>query len=225
MLSESPDRIVLLNEYLGGNEEARAILADLLDEEREPGLASWARAPVKTVYKRLDFVLATLPYMLTLRLSSEYYLRALEQIEAKVSLSDGLDEVVQWTELVQCVDSEGAAELMNSACGILSRVCPDWSLVPDINRSAQQLHAAARCAESAANCALAGDGNSFRRLATESKNAARKVAKAARDVTRPRYGFNHMRVNQESSGQHAGWQLKHCHESLSRTLRPADESG
>lgn len=210
MLEESSDRITLLYEYLCGNEEARMILADLFEEERDPGLASWARSPSKTVYKRLDFVLAALPYLLTLRFSSEYFRIALQVLAPDHMLVSALSQVVEWTD-------DPRDELMDSACRVLSSIGPAQQVVYNLDLTTQQMHAAARCAEGALAAAQGTDGNAFRRLLTESKNASRRVAKASRDV-RPTFGFAYRGVQVESAGKQAAWQLVYCREQLELIL-------
>ena len=58
---DSHDRYVLAIAMLEGDRDARKVLADLLEEEGERGLAQWARQGSHTKLRRLDFALMLLP--------------------------------------------------------------------------------------------------------------------------------------------------------------------
>ena len=75
------DRYVLGLAVLEGDRDARRILADLLEEQGDRGLAQWARGcPAKSA-RRLDFIIMLLPCPAAIRLGCDF----LSQWECKVA--------------------------------------------------------------------------------------------------------------------------------------------
>jgi hypothetical protein len=58
---DSHDRYVLAIAMLDGDRDARKILADLLEEQGERGLAQWARQGSNKRWQRIDFAIMLLP--------------------------------------------------------------------------------------------------------------------------------------------------------------------
>lgn len=79
----SPDRYALALAMLDGDREARKILADLLEEQGERGLAQWAREGRRDKRRTLEFAVVLLPCRLAIGLVSDFILHAFaEQHEA-----------------------------------------------------------------------------------------------------------------------------------------------
>jgi hypothetical protein len=66
------DRCSLALAVLEGEKDANKILADLLEDSGQRGLAQWARARKGKLRKRLDFVLAILPYEVVAQLACDF---------------------------------------------------------------------------------------------------------------------------------------------------------
>jgi hypothetical protein len=69
---ELTDRCSLALAVLEGEKDANKILADLLEDSGQRGLAQWARARKGKLRKRLDFVLAVLPYEVVVQLACDF---------------------------------------------------------------------------------------------------------------------------------------------------------
>lgn len=69
---DSLDYYVLALAVLEGDRDARAVLADLLEERNERGLAIWARRCKATQVRRLDFAIMLLPCEETIKLGGEF---------------------------------------------------------------------------------------------------------------------------------------------------------
>ena len=78
----SHERLIFALSVLDGEEGAHRILADLLEEEGDRGLAEWARAKKGKRHRRIDFVLALLPHQISLRLASDFLVRSLTLLDA-----------------------------------------------------------------------------------------------------------------------------------------------
>jgi len=66
------DRYALAIALLDGDREARKILADLLEEQGDRGLAQWARGGGNAKHRRLEFALMLLPCRDAIRLAMEF---------------------------------------------------------------------------------------------------------------------------------------------------------
>jgi hypothetical protein len=106
----SPDRYALALAMLEGDRDARKILADLLEEQGDRGLAQWARAAKRRQCDRLDFTLAVLSWPLTLRLGLDFFMHCRHELPP---IGDSREEVRQIPVLQQwcvCAVSRAAAE-------------------------------------------------------------------------------------------------------------------
>ena len=65
-------RYQFLQSVLLGGTDDRLVLADLLEEQGDAELASWCREQKEGIDERVEFVLALLPYQITLRLGCEF---------------------------------------------------------------------------------------------------------------------------------------------------------
>lgn len=189
------ERLFFAQAVLRHEPDTHKVLSDLLEEEGERALADWARARKGNKYKRLDFVMALLPYMVSLQLGTEYLSHALKQVNRQTRTSWGFRTATSWTApgalspLIEAVETicqwaQGAidADSMNEACMVCSRVGP-WSYgIQDIDQVMQALHAAARCAEIAEACRERMDGTGMRTHGTQAGVGARRVTKASRNI-------------------------------------------
>lgn len=66
------ERCLLALSILDGEVEARQILADLLEEEGDDGLAQWARGRKGHLKKQFDIALGVLPARITVRMACEF---------------------------------------------------------------------------------------------------------------------------------------------------------
>ena len=194
----SPDeRLYFARAVLRHEPDTHKVLGDLLEEEGDRAMANWARARKGSKYKRLDFVMALLPYLVTLRLGTEYLSHALTQAnkrsrtswyyraatpqssQARGALSPlitAVDTISQWTQ------GKVDADAMNDACMVCSRIGP-WSYgIQDLDQVMQSLHAAARCAEIAEACRERMDGQGMRNHANQASIGARRVTKGSRNI-------------------------------------------
>lgn len=72
-------RLSLATGILDGEKDAHRILADMLDESGERGLADWCRAKKSGMRKRLEIVLGVVPHRIAVRLAAEFLRHAIRQ--------------------------------------------------------------------------------------------------------------------------------------------------
>jgi hypothetical protein len=92
------DRCSLALAVLEGEKDANKILADLLEDSGQRGLAQWARARKGKLRKRLDFVLAILPYEAVVQLACDF----VDHLGATRLTSTGRQLVSATRELLNC---------------------------------------------------------------------------------------------------------------------------
>jgi len=109
----SPDRYALALAMLEGDREARKILADLLEEQGERGLAQWARAGKSRPCDRVDFVLGLLPWPRTLRLGWGFYLHSRHELPP---IGDSRQEPRQIPILERWCDGAETRAAAEAAC-------------------------------------------------------------------------------------------------------------
>lgn len=168
------ERFFLLLEMLDGDKHAHKVLADLLEERGERGLAQWARARKIRSTKRLQFALALIPSRLGVPLACDFVEHALEQRrqfeERDASRTDVVLNVV--ARLREAVCNEQLREQTAAICGSLAEL-PGTST----------LHFAAASLSSAVRAALEADRcKSFaqsRHLEEQSRLFVRRTAKEA----------------------------------------------
>ena len=90
-------RLQLAQGVLLGEKDAHQVLGDLLEESGEPGLAQWARAEKVGVFRRLDFVLAILPYRYTLCLGCDFMAAASTSFGVARHVNPILKRVRDWS--------------------------------------------------------------------------------------------------------------------------------
>ena len=176
---DTHDRYALALGVLNGDPETNMILADMLDEEGDRALAEWSRTPKKKKNKRLDFVLAVLPYKTGVLLACDFLIRGLYYHADTDRLLDGVRQVRSWAT------GEATGTELEKGCLVVSGV-PAWQYgIKDIDQTMQALHTAAKCAEIAELCEQRGEASQFRKHASEARNAVRRIARAAREIVKP----------------------------------------
>jgi hypothetical protein len=93
---DSHDRYVLAISLLDGDLQARKILADLLEEQGDRGLAQWARGGGNTKHRRLDLALMLQPCSRALGLAVEMMQHVLSGRQDAGLLRDTLLAVGRW---------------------------------------------------------------------------------------------------------------------------------
>ena len=176
-MTEAFDRYSLALGVLHGEPDTHKILADVLEDQGDRGLAAWARARKSRRTKRLDFVLAVLPYRTTLRLGCEFLRHAVADPKAN-RLNRGIELIHDWTK------GESTAAELDQGCTVLSQVLPTrWEFdVRSLDSSLQALHRAARLAHVAAEYETAANARKCREHASLTSDAVRRVAKSSRVV-------------------------------------------
>ena len=97
------NRLQLLHSIILGEQDANEILADLLEEEGNKAMAQRARGlkSLGGTERRLDFVLAVLPYRMTLRLGLEFLAAASSRSGVALSIIPRLKEVWDWLKSIE----------------------------------------------------------------------------------------------------------------------------
>jgi hypothetical protein len=90
------DRYALALAILEGDRDARKVLADLLEEEGERGLAQWARGGSNQKHRRLEFALMLLPGRVGIELAIVLVQHAFSS-KADATIHDGLSvHIFDW---------------------------------------------------------------------------------------------------------------------------------
>ena len=93
------DRCTFALSVLQGEADAHKILADILEEQGERGLAQWARKRSSGRGRKVDFVLAVIPYRTCLMLAAEFFahpLGTVKHIDAFQAAKAGAELVGKW---------------------------------------------------------------------------------------------------------------------------------
>lgn len=107
------DRLQLLHSIILSENDANVVLADLLEEEGNKAMAQLARS-LKTVggiERRLDFVLAVLPYRMTLRLGCEFLAAASARSGVALSIIPRLKDVWDWLKEIEAFPEHSDARI------------------------------------------------------------------------------------------------------------------
>ena len=196
------DRYILTIAMLDGQPDAQHILADLLEEQGEIGLATWARARKRHVVPRLELAIGMLPYRAALSLACDFAEHVIQQQSTRwwaPNIRDGFEPLRQWL-LGAASDDD-----LIAACLILD--C-DAHFADPYDRTIPQRQACSALAGAAQNARLAAQ-----HAATQSSKAhhfdhecatdARKTARYARQ-SRPR---NTMTSGRTSRRHETQWQI------------------
>ncbi len=187
---ESPDRLLFAMGVLDGEPEMHKVLADLLEEEGDRGLAQWARAKKRNRHKRLDFVLAVLPYRTALQIGCEFLTHALDIHSDTASLCQSIRMVRDWVmdmgdEQSSEIREQNLQQNFEHGCIAMTRVPRDWLRMFNIDRVMQSMHAASKSAEIAMESERELNVRMFRSYSAECKNGVRRVAKGSREMIKP----------------------------------------
>ena len=102
---ESNERLMLIVDMLDGVPESHKILADLLEESGDRGLAQWARTRKGPSVRRLGFALAVLPYRKSIEIGC-HFLAAWLKLDTRVMgpLIEEIKVVWDWAKHPQPED-------------------------------------------------------------------------------------------------------------------------
>ena len=205
-MSDLYDRFTLALGVLDGEKDAHRILADMLEDQGDRGLAQWARARKGRRGKRLDFVLAVLPYKTSLRLGCDFLDHAIKTKKGRrkrafKQTSFEIYEISKW--VVSPTEDAHISQFLNSPS-------PEY---------AEELRLALRFAVQADELERNSEFPQSRARASESRTAVRRVARQSREIAaaianRSRRSW----VTQESS-EELDWQISHTHRVVSELLQ------
>jgi hypothetical protein len=176
----SPDRYALALAMLDGDRDARKVLADLLEEQGERGLAQWARQGRNKSENRLDFALMLLPCREAILLGADF-------LDESLARCYGVGAKERCAATVRCW-SEGTATDKQTRFALsqllrrieLSTTQPHHFGSSDALR---QLIRAIECSVSADECSASGDVHKVAHWHAEAKRAIRAVSYNTRRST------------------------------------------
>ena len=195
MSDSQSNRLVLAREVLADNREAALVLADLLEEEGDRAMASWARARKRNRYKRMDFVIGVLPVLTALQVACDFMAHALHlHIEFPVTYYDYPhgSKVSKNSRLRPLLDSvrnvsrwaAGESRDLTRECAIIAGVGPGNEIsLRELDLLMQALHVAILSAQVVEQ--RKSSGAKSQHEATASRDASRKVARGARQLVKP----------------------------------------
>lgn len=196
------DRYILTIAMLDGEPDAQHILADLLEEQGDLGVAKWARARKRHVVPRLELAIGLLPHRAALSLACDFAEHVIRPVATRwwaPSISEGFDPLRQWLLGLASDDD------LIAACLILD----SDSQYPDpYDRSAPERQVCRSLAGAAQNARLAAKHAAAQSPKThhfdrECATDARKTARHARE-SRPRTSVTADRTNRRNETQ---WQI------------------
>jgi hypothetical protein len=178
---DAHDRYALAIALLEGDREARKVLADLLEEQGDRGLAQWARGGGNAKHRRLDFALMLLPCGDAIRLSMEFMRHACGDRENARLLRSSEWIIDQWE-----TGQRTAGELMSWCESVLAGLHP---VNPAFCRNVARNHLleAIRCSVRAAECEAGGaNSGTPRHWQTTTGHHLRVVAAACQKQAQPK---------------------------------------
>lgn len=119
----SPDRYALALAMLEGDRDARKILADLLEEQGDRGLAQWARQGRHDKRRTLAFALMLVPCRAAIELANDFVIHAFVQKAIVRMLNPFPALVASW-----CRGDLRNADLLIQARDVLRGIPVDWHL-------------------------------------------------------------------------------------------------
>lgn len=121
---DSHDRYVLAIAMLDNDRDARKVLADLLWEQGERGLAQWARQGSNTKLRRLDFALMLLPCRPAIGLAVVFLEHAFKARADNAVFAKLTTRMLQWNRgVVQ------SAELLPDCQALIAGMPSDWGVL------------------------------------------------------------------------------------------------
>lgn len=130
-------RLRLCQGVLLGEKDAHQVLGDLLEENGEEALAQWARREKNGVFRKLDFVLAVLPYRLTLCLGCDFLASASAAYAVATHVSPMLKQIRDWVLLTEAEEGESdpAARLEDLDFDLATAIRKTGFIEPDVQLS------------------------------------------------------------------------------------------
>lgn len=184
------ERCFLALSILEGEREAHRILADLLEEEGDAGLASWARSRKGTNFrKRFEISLGVLPARLNVSLAADFVSHTLAWLARMYPDQD------TWSGDVQMIASwargEASVDSLKPACSRLPEILfgeiIERGLIDGVWPTSQQWHlgqamtALAQAAHSALQNQESREPRLIRHFRNETGHLTRNTAKACRE--------------------------------------------
>lgn len=93
---DAHDRYILALAMLEGDRDARKILADLLEEQGERGLAQWARQGHRSTYRQIEFAIMLLPCVGALTFGTELVDYSTSQSTARSFVEPEVTQIRKW---------------------------------------------------------------------------------------------------------------------------------
>lgn len=174
------DRYVLGLAVLEGDRDARKILADLLEEQGERGLAQWARRSGGKDHQRLDLAIMLLPHREALWLACDFATQAATgQVPTHpMALVRYVANAAREWLLEKVDDSIFEQEVPNNLDNMGRR--PDaLGLMRDAQQLCDEILAATRNVVQAARCRTAGYSRLAHHWETMTKQSVRRVTRLA----------------------------------------------
>jgi len=195
------DRLHFALDVLNGEPDAHRIVADLLEEQGEAGLADWARGRKNNGRKRLEFAISLLPADAAVRLGCDFVehvldglrrsFRAVPQIvNAVTSIRDAFQtpfpaapresSALQWAEFLTSADQLNVYAETN-----VSPWTRQFALLFEMRAGLEELAQSVRHAVSAGEERAAGNERKAVHLEHQSRVAIRKLSRRMREAALP----------------------------------------
>jgi hypothetical protein len=166
----TPDRYALALAMLEGDREARKVLADMLEEQGERGLAQWAREGRNKAERRLDLAIMLLPCSEAIVLGAEFCDSCLASNHLVLDTSERASPIVEsWITGTKTKD-----EAVFALQQLVRRMETKGYFSSDI--PIQQLVRALDCRASAELCLTTRAGSKAAHWELEAKQAIRAVS-------------------------------------------------
>jgi hypothetical protein len=215
------DRYALALAMLDGDRDARNVLADLLEEQGERGLAQWARNRNNQNHKRLDLAIMLLPCRAAIHLTTHFIQHGFSDATDVRFLGTFPEKIRKW-----CTgNSSDERVLAHCTLSLLGKTYPQWGVPGPGRRSGSSNPALTRAIEalvesikSAINAAQAEIGSiaasTARNWETISANHLRATAGACQNQVVPQSRPPKWR----RARSEVDWQIEHAKESFRQLL-------
>lgn len=209
--------------------DTHKILADVLEEQGELGMAQWARSKKSSRVKRLDFVLAILPTRLALGVACSFAARALELFpKDRIHYSHQYTQSLQSkiTVMVQVVSSTRRLATEHGNNDVIVAPLSAWARnaysvsTMEETEVVLALHTAVMHQFKLDEYREAGDYHGERIQVTGCRNEIRKVCKLARQLVRKYEGLIFRRAvdRQHALAEYPNWQFEYLKNFLTELI-------